>query len=54
MSVESDGGKISTGETDTSIRALWHLYKHNHLVAKEEKLAKGTVDFALRSISFIF
>jgi hypothetical protein len=53
MSMENHGGMISIGETpDSFARAIWQTYHQRHLLAKQEKRAKGMMNFALRSISF--
>jgi hypothetical protein len=46
--METHGGMILTGKTDSPTRAL-----SSHLVAKQEELGKEMVNFALQRISFM-
>jgi hypothetical protein len=41
------------GKTDSTTRALWQSYQQRNLIAEQEELAKGMMNFALQSIYFI-
>jgi hypothetical protein len=44
MSMENNGGMISTGETpDSSITALWQAYQQSRILAKQEEVAKEMI-----------
>jgi hypothetical protein len=52
--MENNGGMISTRKPfDSSTRGLWKFYHQSHMVARQEKLVKEIMNFALRSILFI-
>jgi hypothetical protein len=54
MNMENNGGVISTRKPfDSSTRGLWQFYHQSHMVARQGKLVKEIMDFALRSIFFI-
>jgi hypothetical protein len=50
MSMESHGGMISAGKTDSSTTVLWQSYQHRYLVTNEEELGEGNCEFGLRNI----
>jgi hypothetical protein len=54
MSMKKHGGKIWTGETDLSTRALWQSYQQIHLVADQEELGEGNDEFGLVHTSKCF
>jgi hypothetical protein len=51
MSMENHRGKISTGKTDKSTKALWQYYQEIHLT-KQEELGERNYEFCFTKYFF--